>query len=137
MDALDSVGLPIGTILSRNLINLYEKNQSIISKQNSILFFLSTYCIHCVDLMPYINEINKKYQLKAYLFSNGNEEDHNEMIEYFAWDFPIIQMEEAEMLEHFNVSILPYFMLINRNNHVVTKGVIYNDSDVDFYMKQV
>ncbi|MFD2383717.1 hypothetical protein ACFSWD_21850 [Paenibacillus xanthanilyticus] len=60
--------------------------------------------------------------------------DHQEMATFFEWTFPVISMEASAMEEIYNVSYLPYAMLVDASGKVLNKGAVYNKEDFDFLM---
>ena len=104
-------------------------------KKPTILIFVSLYCEHCVDLLPYIGLFKEQYNMV--LFSNGDKEDHQEMNEYFQWQFPLISMNINEMKEIFKVEFLPFVNIYNAEGILISKGVVYKESDLKFLIESV
>ncbi|PUA34930.1 alkyl hydroperoxide reductase [Paenibacillus elgii] len=94
-------------------------------------------CVHCIDLLPYLKSMYDQSDLAFYIFSDGTNEDHAEMADYFKWGFPIILMEQEEMKTLFNITTLPFVLITDQTLKVVSKGVIYNDSDYIFHLSKL
>lgn len=103
-------------------------------KNMTAIFFTSVYCVRCIDLLPHINKIKKKHHLDIVLFSTGEHDDHEEMIDYFNWDFPVISLDQNEMIELFNLKGTPFCFLVNENG-ILRSEFIYDENDFDFFIK--
>lgn len=95
-----------------------------------ILVFISMYCSYCIDLLPHLSNIQQDHNdHQLMLFSTGDDEDHKDMIEYFKWDFPVFHMDQDEMENLFDITLMPFLLVTNQRN-VRHKGVAYNADDV-------
>ncbi|MFC5700182.1 thioredoxin-like domain-containing protein [Cohnella faecalis] len=103
--------------------------QEYIRGAKSALFFVSVTCIHCVDLLPYLSEIEEQRQFRILLFSAGEREDHEAMVDFFGWTFPVVSMNSSEMKALFQVEYLPFAIVANEQGIVSSKGVLYNAND--------
>ncbi|WP_340388618.1 thioredoxin-like domain-containing protein [Paenibacillus sp. FSL E2-0151] len=94
-------------------------------------FFITLHCVYCIDLIPCLNEIKEKYPaIDIVLISSGSQEDHKEMVDYFQWTFPVVEMEKLEMHKHFDVTMQPYMMIADANRTIHSSTVVYNTEDV-------
>ncbi|MVO98601.1 TlpA family protein disulfide reductase [Paenibacillus lutrae] len=101
-----------------------------------LLLYTSVHCVHCIDLLPHLNKIAENYpSFSIQLFSTGDEGDHQSMSDYFGWDFPIYSMDQSDMNAYFEVTFLPFMILVDQTGTVAAKGVIYNADDFDQIMK--
>lgn len=95
-----------------------------------LYLFTSMYCAYCIDLLPHISTIQEEFpSFSLYLFSTGDEEDHQNMREYFNWEFPIVHLDQSDMEAYASVTHLPYMILTDEKDKVMAKGVIYDASD--------
>jgi len=117
------------TEMDINVVNktLFLQETKIEIAGNSALIFISLYCTFCNDLLPHLKNISEKYDLKVILFTDGNVEENNEMIDYFEWQFSVFTISQDEMIEYFKIKNLPYVLVINQNNQVVSHGNIYDE----------
>lgn len=115
----------------------FNKKEFIFKEDNYILIFISNYCIHCIDLLPELSKIEAKYtSYQIVLFSTGDNQENNDIDEYFKWQFPIISLSEEEMEKYFKVTILPFCIILIRNV-VNQKGVIYNFKDFELMFNTI
>ncbi|MCL9661777.1 redoxin domain-containing protein [Paenibacillus hunanensis] len=128
-------GLEIGSKLpALTFKNFNGENIALNSYTTPLLFiFVSLHCEHCVDLLPHIDVFKNKCNI--ILFSNGDAEDHNEMQEYFQWNFPLISLSISEMKKIFEVEFLPFANIYDINHRLISKGVVYNESDLKFLIE--
>lgn len=66
------------------------------------------------------------------LFTNGNNQDIEEMVDYFKWQFPCISLDEELMESLFNVVVFPFLILLDSTGAVEKKAVVYNKADMLF-----
>lgn len=78
-----------------------------------------------------------EYDLDAAIFSTGDNEDHEEMAEFLEWHFPVISLESELMEETFNVTYLPYVLIVDASGTVLNKGVVYTKDDFQFIMQAI
>lgn len=100
-------------------------------ERDKALIFASLYCLTCVDLLPSLKEISKKYPFDFILFSNGTLDDHKEMVEYFAWDFPVIELDETHMGKLFNVPTTPSLLLLKSDGSVIEQFPLKKKEDIE------
>ncbi|NQX45455.1 hypothetical protein HQN87_08950 [Paenibacillus tritici] len=100
-------------------MNLHE------TKGGKVLFFLSVFCIRCLELIPEIIKMSDDVpNTTIFIFSNGTEKDHQEMESIFPLGVNIIGLNDEEMEEEYSVSLHPYYFLVDKNNIVYSKGNI-------------
>ncbi|WP_186380997.1 peroxiredoxin [Paenibacillus xylanexedens] len=103
----------------------------IVPQRFTAYFFITLHCVYCIDLIPYLNEIKQRYlDVDIVLLSSGSQEDHKEMVEYFHWDFPVIEMEKLEMHKHFDVTMHPYMIIVDADRIIHSSTVVYTAEDV-------
>ncbi|MFB0842331.1 TlpA family protein disulfide reductase [Paenibacillus oleatilyticus] len=131
-------GPPIGSVLSElpphisNIGTPAEPGEA----TDTVLLFVSTYCSHCIDLLPYINAMTRNHPSFSFrLLSTGDEDDHRSMIEYFGWTFPVCSLDQGDMEAYFAVMYLPFAILVDDSGKVAAKGVVYNADDFEQLVK--
>ncbi|MCG7379216.1 redoxin domain-containing protein [Paenibacillus sp. ACRSA] len=103
----------------------------IVPQRYTAYFFITLHCVYCIDLIPCLNEIKDRYpNVDIVLLSSGSQEDHKEMVEYFQWDFPLIEMEKLEMHKHFDVTMQPYMIIVDADRIIHSSTVVYTTEDV-------
>ncbi|CAM4449569.1 thiol-disulfide isomerase/thioredoxin [Paenibacillus endophyticus] len=121
-------GITVGTQLPQHELTIPVFQ----TEGKTALLFISLHCMHCVDLLPYIKKIQNNYPFTFFLYSNGDKDDHAEMVEYFGWDFSVITASVEKMETIFHVAALPFGILCDENKRVIEKSVVYNDAGFDF-----
>ncbi|KQO10862.1 TlpA family protein disulfide reductase [Paenibacillus sp. Leaf72] len=107
-----------------------EKSTISRGEGETILFFTSLYCIHCIDLLPHLIEIQKLVEESTIiLFSDGSSEELSDMINYFDWPFQVLRYEESNMEDYFPQVMLPFTVILDTNNKVKHVATIYNKND--------
>lgn len=131
-----NIGLDIGSQFPKFRFNNFDKQVFETGKNVNVIayIFISLYCSMCIDLLPHLNDIKKAGNFDLILLSNGDYEDHIEMVEYFNWNFPVLKVETREMDELFKVNDLP-FMIFVKDNIVFDKAPIYNIEDFIYLIK--
>ncbi|MFE6799870.1 TlpA family protein disulfide reductase [Paenibacillus chitinolyticus] len=131
---LSDTGLPLGALLPELPDYLKEGMGAAWNQSDTIrvLLFASVYCTHCIDLLPHLQTIAENHPTFSFgLFTTGDEEDHRSMKEYFGWEFPVNTMDQSDMEAYFQVTTLPFMMLIDKSDIIAAKGVIYNADDFE------
>ncbi|MFS0838078.1 TlpA family protein disulfide reductase [Paenibacillus sp. 1P03SA] len=129
---LSDTGLPLGSSLPELPDYLKESIGAAWNQTGTIrvLLFASVYCTHCIDLLPHLQKIAETYPtFSIRLFTTGDEEDHRSMREFFGWDFPVSTMDQSDMEAYFEVTALPFMLLVDESDLVAAKGVVYNADD--------
>ncbi|MED1789909.1 alkyl hydroperoxide reductase [Brevibacillus laterosporus] len=126
-------GLEIGTTIPQNHFANWDSSQLELNflPKGAALVFVSVFCSYCIDLLPHLRSISQRQNMQLYLFSDGEIEDHAEMVDYFEWEFPVIQLKHNEMIEIFEVTYHPFLLFADSKGVIVSKGDIYNA--VDFH----
>ncbi|TPH12475.1 alkyl hydroperoxide reductase [Brevibacillus laterosporus] len=105
--------------------------------KGAALVFVSVFCSYCIDLLPHLRSISQRQNMQLYLFSDGEIEDHAEMVDYFEWEFPVIQLKHNEMNEIFEVTYHPFLLFADSKGVIVSKGDIYNAVDIHKILESV
>ncbi|WP_340012221.1 hypothetical protein MHI32_09525 [Paenibacillus sp. FSL H7-0690] len=113
-----------GKIIDKSYFD--QNGNEIIIKNNTILFFISIYCVRCIQIMPFIKKISNSKKVDFVLFSNGSHEDHKEMISRFKWKFPIIAIDDEHLERDFFIKTHPFFLIVDNFQTVYKKGTINN-----------
>jgi len=100
------------------------------------LFFVSLYCVHCVDLLPHLREIRESHGIPIVLFSNGDDDDHEEMSKYFAWDIRTVSLDKDAMEEAYEVTAFPFCIVADETRRVAAKSVVYTAEDFAFLLRR-
>lgn len=130
--SIDS-GPPIGSMLPELPptipIKSVSKEEQVVAQ---VLLFVSMHCAHCIDLLPHLSDMVSQHpDFSFQLFSTGDKEDNQSMIEYFGWEFPVHTLDQSDMEAYLSVTYLPYMLLIDDSDKVIAKGVIYNAEDFE------
>ncbi|GAB6988323.1 hypothetical protein [Paenibacillus pini] len=89
------------------------------SNQVQLFLFVSLYCNHCVEFLPQINVLRSKVpNIQLVLFCNGDEEEHQDLSDYFHWDFPIVFIEPENATLTYDIETFPYMILIKQHQKV-------------------
>lgn len=102
------------------------------------LIFLSLYCLRCVDLLPHIGDIvaNHAMDTRFVVLVDGDYETNKEMVDYFNWSMPVVQVESQEMGIDFEVYETPTVQIYNADGIRITSGIADEAKDVDFYLER-
>ena len=98
----------------------------------TLLFFLSSDCPICKTLLPMVLAIahQEKSWLRVVFASDGNEADHQAMINSFGLEeFGYVLSTEVGM--SYQVAKLPYCYLLDTNGEVAAHGLINNREHLD------
>ncbi|WP_405081975.1 hypothetical protein ACI48J_04985 [Paenibacillus chitinolyticus] len=119
------------SLLHENLTAYNKENIKICDfKEPVILFFTSLSCVHCIDLLPNLNEISDlDTQAKIILFSDGEIEEIADMRQYFNWEFTVIPYDDAEKQNLFTDLKFPFMAKFDEHKNLITQGTIYNTDD--------
>jgi len=137
----------------QNIENIGELNERILAEypflnwdstsvdfcrpSTKVLVFASLYCIVCVDIMPYLKDIDNTFSHEFMLFCNGSIEDHKEMAEYFQWDFPVIQLYEPQMEALFGVSVTPSLLVVDGSGNIISRTIVKKSEEINQVLKSV
>ncbi|MGN7350502.1 TlpA family protein disulfide reductase [Paenibacillus amylolyticus] len=108
-------------IVSFSSVIDYKGKEIPFSKEKSQLYlFVSLYCNHCVDFLPEITDLrNKIPHIEFVLFCNGDEEEHDGLIEYFKWDFPVVHIDSEDATLMYDINTFPHFIYIKEHQRVL------------------
>lgn len=131
-------GPPIGSVLSDlpPHLSAFGTPAEPGEATGTALLFVSTYCSHCIDLLPHIDAMTRNHPSFSFrLFSAGDTDDHQSMVEYFGWTFPVCSLDQSDMEAYFAVTYLPFVILVDDSGKVAAKGVIYNAEEFEQIVK--
>ena len=95
-----------------------------------VLFISSLSCVHCIDLLPHLNEIRDlNINSTLVLFSDGSPEELSDMIEYFEWSFQVVSYKKGDLKEFLPDLILPFTIFLDNNKKLQNVATIYNKED--------
>jgi methylamine dehydrogenase accessory protein MauD len=103
-----------------------------IAGKSTLLFFMSSTCPVCKTLMPVLKSIGhqEKDWLKLIFASDGHEVEHMGVIrEHDLRDYPYLLSDEVGMA--YQISKLPYGVLIDSKGQVAAHGLINNREHVE------
>ncbi len=100
--------------------------------RETLLFFLSSTCPVCKELLPALKNIASAEQgrLRVVFASDGDEAEHRAFISRHRLEFfPYVLSAEAGMA--YRISKLPYGILIGRNGSVLSHGLVNSREHID------
>lgn len=100
--------------------------------KSTLLFFMSSTCPVCKALMPVLKSLGSQESswLKLVFASDGHEAEHMGIIkEHDLRDYPYLLSSEVGMA--FQISKLPYAVLINSEGAVTAHGLINNREHIE------
>ena len=103
-----------------------------ITDKSTLLFFMSSTCPVCKTLMPALKSIGNQASdwLKLVFASDGHEAEHMDVIrEHDLRDYPYLLSSEVGMA--YQISKLPYGVLIDSQGQVAAHGLINNREHVE------
>ena len=140
-----SLTKPVKNIILSGLdgvkINLLEEN----SKQKYIFIdFWGTWCAPCKDLTPEIVKLHKSYGNKIKFLSIAYDKDINEVKKYVTeskmnWTHVFVNSKEKEnsIIEKWNISRFPTFILIDRTGKILYGGNTTSDGEFEKIFKSL
>lgn len=105
-------------------VDLFKNNRK------SVLIFTSLYCVVCVDLLPDLKQLSSEFDANWVLFSNGTLEDHEEMVAYFEWEFPVVRLNPPEMETYFDVKGTPSLIVLESDGTVLVNEIVKTKEDI-------
>jgi cytochrome c biogenesis protein CcmG, thiol:disulfide interchange protein DsbE len=91
-----------------------------------ILEFWATWCGGCIEAIPHLNEMSRKYSGDILVFISINSSDSKEKIERFLKKKPIETLiaiyKEKDTAKNFSVTQMPQTFLIDRNGYLRWHG---------------
>ena len=114
--------------LNGGMVDIGEVNEK---GQSTLLFFLSSSCPVCKTLLPILKSIQQHEPwLRLVFASDGNEAEHRQFIEqHELCEFPYLLSTEMGMA--FQISKLPYGILIDADGIISAHGLINNREHLD------
>lgn len=107
-------------------------------KGEVILFFTSLYCADCIDLLPHLKGIDSYAEDHTIiLFSDGANNEINDMIEYFEWEFSVISSAEHSITNYTTGFKFPFMMMLDEHKNLGCHGTTYNREDIIFKMNTI
>lgn len=98
----------------------------------TLVFFMSSTCPVCKILLPVLKKMGQQENqwLRLVFSSDGHELEHRELItEYELHDYPYLLSTEIGMT--YQISKLPYGVLIAPQGHVAAHGLINNREHIE------
>ncbi len=103
--------------------------------------FWASWCSPCLQEMPMLNQLYKKYQPLGFTLLGVNvEEDSNDAIKWLKKiniDFPVLYDTENSVSERYSVSIMPTTIIVDRSGNVRHIHHGYTPGVEKSYQKQI
>ncbi|MDQ0089833.1 CheY-like chemotaxis protein [Paenibacillus anaericanus] len=124
-------GLNLGELITNKeysdqndqLINLYKH------KGKKVLIFVSMHCVRCIELLPEIRTVRLP-NTSVIIFSTGNQEDHEQLDDFFQRKMKIVSLTSVQMEQDFSVTTHPFFIVVDEHQQVCNKGTVYTGKDL-------
>jgi|GEM_PF-6762244 len=100
------------------------------SSKDKVYCLISLTCMHCVDLLPYLNNFASSYSGELYLLCNCTSEEMTDLIQYFDYKFKLIQVTEEDIFQNLGIKQTPYAMHLSNQFEVLNESIVYNDDDM-------
>lgn len=100
------------------------------ASKDKVYCCISLSCMYCVDLLPLLNNFANSYSGELFLLCNCTSEEIKDLIEYFKFQFKVIQVTDDDMYERLGVKETPYAFYLNNQFEVLNEVVVYNDDDL-------
>jgi len=96
------------------------------------LLFLSLYCLRCVDLLPHVKSIADEHLegMPMMVMLDGDEDTNKQIVEYFNWEVPVVQIDSHHMGDEFAVYETPTMQIYDANQVRIFSGVTDEAEDV-------
>jgi len=107
-----------------------------------ILEFWATWCGGCIEAIPHLNEMEKKYGSDSLLFISVNSYDKKEKIVKFLEKTPIAGLvamdDDKKTIQNFKVTQMPQTFLIDKNGYLRWHGVpgLLTDEFMQAFIKE-
>jgi thiol-disulfide isomerase/thioredoxin len=104
-----------------------------------ILAFGATWCLPCKEKIPFLKELKNKYKSKKLEIVYVNLDEHTDLWKKQIATYKMnkwinisegVKWQESEMAKRFNVSAIPFYLVIDRNGKIVYN--MYQQKDYDF-----
>ncbi|WHX49610.1 hypothetical protein QNH46_02675 [Paenibacillus woosongensis] len=86
-----------------------------ISGRKSIYLVISLSCMHCIELIPHLNELNSKDTF--YLITDGNDNDNQEIRKEFKYEFEVYSYTKP--YDRINIYKTPTALLVDENGNII------------------
>lgn len=97
----------------------YEKLSLTNIESTTIFYFISMTCATCMRLVPELKRFNGNNRF--ILVTDGDQDETDDMRDYFGFDFPIYSYLEDYDVE-FNVPVTPFVYVVNADGQVLEYG---------------
>lgn len=98
-------------------------------QKKKVLFFISLHCVRCIDLLPEIKKVREP-NTEIIIFYSGNEEDQQELAQFYQQKISIVSLSREQALHDFQVQDYPFCVVADANHYIYSKGAAYNAMDV-------
>lgn len=105
------------------LFNIYNL------KGKKALIFVSMHCVRCIELLPEIRSVRLP-NTSVIIFSTGNQEDHEQLDDFFQRKMKIVSLTSEQMERDFSVTTHPFCIVVDEHQQVCNKGTVYTGKDL-------
>lgn len=112
---------------------LTDKNKHISLKnrrKKTILIFLSTYCIRCINMLSELHKLKLAPKLNVRIFTEGTLKDHQDIKKSYSLKFPFIHISEEDQRKEFQVTVHPYYIIVNEKAEIEFEGEVKEINDI-------
>lgn len=135
------IGHPVSVFTIRSNDNNYFSNKSLTGTVY-LLAFGATWCKPCKEQIPKLKQIYEKYNAEGFRIVYVNLDDKTQLWKQHIEKYKLnnwinvsegVTWENSEMIKHFNISAIPFYLLVNKDGKIV-----YNPDQLnDFNYKQL
>ena len=123
--------------------NQWVNLQDELAEKVTIIDFWATWCKPCVNAMPKINSVHEKYKDKGVkvigisVDSPRNQAKVKPLAQSLKITYPILLDSNEELLQEFNVSVLPTLVILNAEGKVVFTHEGFTPGDEKLLEKEI
>lgn len=112
-------------------------SQSDLAGKRTLLAFTQPGCGPCATVVPALNEVLRKREIRVLGVSAGNPEATRAWAEEHAAEFPVLCQEDLSLSRRFEIFATPFAFLIDERGVIINKGVINNAQHIRFLLQRV
>lgn len=131
---VEQSGLPINKIIpSVKGIKLngesWDSNE-LIGKKN-LLFFGSTMCSECAEIIPHLNNYTSSYDVNLVVFLEYKDDDKiDNYVKNNNLDYDSIIRFDKDLGDKIDISYVPFAYLLNEEGKILDKGLINSQYEI-------
>ncbi|MNO12386.1 hypothetical protein D3C76_19960 [compost metagenome] len=125
-----------GSPSKKNILHKYYLNEKkrkvklFNKKKDTVLIFLSTYCVRCLNILPELNKLESIPGTSIIIFSDGDHYDNQDIKKVFSIKFHLISVSETQLEEEIDVTVHPFFALVNKEGEIYYKNELKSIEDI-------